>query len=208
MKDILELYAEPYDPKRPMVCFDETSKHLLGGKRASLPAQPGRWERFDYEYQRQGTSNLFVFLEPQRGWRHLGVTRRGTIGDFAHQMRWLAEETYPQAEKIRVVLDNLNIHRAGSLYEAFPPKEAREIVKRLEFHYTLKHGSGLNMAELELSVFGKQCLARRIADGERLEREVAALERERNAAQATISWRFSTENARIKLRHIYPSNLS
>lgn len=208
MEDILELYAEPYDPTRPVVCFDETSKQLLRGKRASSPAQLGRVERFDYEYQRQGTRNLFIFLEPQRGWRHLAVTRQRTMEDFAHQMRWLAEERYPQAEKIRVVLDNLNIHRAGSLYEAFPPKEAREMVKRLEFHHTPKHGSWLNMAELELSVFGKQCLARRIADGERLERAVAALERERNAAQATISWRFSTESARIKLRHIYPSNLS
>ena len=164
MEDVLELYAEPYDPRRPKVNFDETSKQLISETRRPLPAQPGQPERFDYEYEREGTRNLFLFTEPQAGWRHLNITEQRTMVDFAHQMKWLVDVAYPEAEVIRVVLDNLNTHKAASLYEAFAPEEARRIVKKLEFHYTPKHGSWLNMAEIELSVLQRQCLARRIPD--------------------------------------------
>ena len=205
MEDVLDLYAEPYDLKRPVACFDETSKQLVSGKREPIPAKAGRRERFDYEYQRNGTRNLFMICEPLAGWRHVAVTGRRTMEDFAHQMRWLADTAYPEAEKVRVVLDNLNTHRAASLYETFEPKEARRVIQRLEFHYTPKHGSWLNMAEIEFSVFSNQCLNRRIEDEGSLKREIAALETERNQAGATIDWRFSTTDARNKLRHIYPS---
>ena len=205
MEDVLDLYAEPYDPKRPVVCFDETSKQLVSEKRSPIPAKAGRLERFDYEYQRNGTRNLFMTCEPLAGWRHVAVTGRRTMTDFAHQMRWLADAAYPEAEKVRVVLDNLNTHRSASLYEAFEPKEARRVIQRLEFHYTPKHGSWLNMAEIEFSVFSNQCLNRRIEDEASLKREIAALETERNQAAATINWRFSTTDARHKLRRIYPS---
>ena len=204
MEDVLDLYAEPYDSKRPVVCFDETSKQLVAEKRAPIPAKAGRQERFDYEYQRNGTRNLFMTCEPLAGWRHVAVTGRRTMEDFAHQMRWLSD-AYPEAEKVRVVLDNLNTHRPASLYEAFEPKEARRVIQRLEFHYTPKHGSWLNMAEIEFSVFSNQCLNRRIEDEESLKREIAALETERNQAGATINWRFSTNDARNKLRRIYPA---
>jgi len=205
MEDVLDLYREPHDPQRPVVCFDETSRQLVAEKRSPIPAKAGRRERFDYEYQRNGTRNLFMLCEPLAGWRHVEVTERRTMKDFAHQMRWLVDTAYPEAEKIRVVLDNLNTHRPASLYQAFPAEEARRIVKRLEFHYTPKHGSWLNMAEIEFSVFGKQCLNRRIGDAGALKGEIAALETERNQAQATIDWRFSTVDARQKLQHIYPS---
>ena len=221
MEDVLDLYAEPYDPKRPVACFDETSKQLVSEKRSPIPAKAGRRERFDYEYQRNGTRNLFMTCEPLAGWRHVAVTGRRTMTDFAHRMRWLADAAYPEAEKVRVVLDNpvsstgqaLNTHRPASLYEAFEPKEARRVIQRLEFHYTPKRGSWLNpvsstgqaMAEIEFSVFSNQCLNRRIEDEGSLKREIAALETERNQAGATIDWRFSTTDARNKLRHIYPS---
>ena len=152
MEDVLDLYAEPYDPKRPVVCFDETSKQLVAGKRRPIPARAGRPERFDYEYQRNGTRKLFMTCEPLAGWRHVEVTGRRTMEDFAHQMRWLVDAAYPEAERVRVVLDNLNTHRPASLYETFEPGEARRVVQRLEFHYTPKHGSWLNMAEIEFSV--------------------------------------------------------
>ena len=205
MEDVLDLYAEPYDPKRPVVCFDETSKQLVREKRVPIPAKAGRLERFDYEYQRNGTRNLFMLCEPLAGWRHVAVSEHRTMEDFAHQMRWLVDTAYPEAEKIRVVLDNLNTHRPASLYQAFEPEEARRITKRLEFHHTPKHGSWLNMAEIEFSVFGKQCLARRIGDEAALKREISALETERNQATAIINWRFSIVNARDKLQHIYPA---
>ena len=208
-------YAEPYDPKRPVVCFDETSRQLVAEKRSPIPARAGRRERFDYECQRNGTRNLFMTCEPLAGWRHVAVTERRTMEDFAedfaedfgHQMRWLADAAYPEAEKVRVALDNLNTHRPASLYETFEPKEARRVIQRLEFHYTPKHGSWLNMAEIEFSVFSNQCLNRRIEDEESLKREVAALETERNQAGATINWRFSTNDARNKLQRIFPSVL-
>jgi len=205
MEDVLDLYGEPYDPKRPNVCFDETSKQLVAETRSPIRPKRGRRERFDYEYQRNGTRNLFMLCEPLAGWRHVEVTERRTMVDFAHQMRWLVDEAYPEAEKIRVVLDNLNTHRPASLYQAFEPAEARRVLKRLEFHYTPKHGSWLNMAEIEFSVFSKQCLDRRIGDEETLKGKVAALEAQRNQAQATIEWRFSTGDARVKLQHLYPS---
>ena len=195
----------PYDAKRPKVNFDETSKQLIKETRQPLPAQPGQALRYDYEYQREGTRNLFLFIEPQAGWRHVNVTKQRTMIDFAHQMQWLVDVAYPEAEVIRLVMDNLNTHRAASLYEAFEPMEARRIVKKLEFHYTPKHGSWLNMAEIELSVLQRQCLNRRLADEATLGHEVAAWEKERNEKQATIDWRFSVTDARERLKRLYPS---
>ena len=207
MEDVLDLYHEAYDPERPVVCFDETSRQLVEDVRPPIKAKPGRVERYDTEYQRNGTRNLFMFCEPKGGWRHVEVTGRRTAVDFAHQMRWLVDQAYPHARVIRLVLDNLNTHKLGSLYEAFGASEARRIAKRLEFHHTPTHGSWLNMAEIELSVFSRQCLNRRVGDEALLRQEVAALERERNDAGAVIDWRFSTQDARSKLQHIYPSGL-
>jgi hypothetical protein len=205
MEDVLDLYAEPYDPKRPTVNFDETSKQLIGESRQPLPARPGHPARYDYEYKRNGTRNLFLFCEPQAGWRHVEVTGQRTMEDFAHQMKWLVDERYPKADVIRVVLDNLNIHKVASLYETFSPAEAHRLRQKLEFHYTPKHGSWLNMAEIELSVLARQCLHRRIATEATLKRELAAVEAARNAARATIDWQFTTAQARLKLQHLYPS---
>lgn len=206
MEDVLDLYAQPWDTQRPVVCFDETSTQLLGETRPPIPARPGRPRRVDYEYQRQGTRNLFLFCEPLRGWRHVAITQQRTREDFAHQMRWLVDQAYPAIPVVRVVLDNLNTHRPASLYQAFPPAEARRIAQRLEFHYTPKHGSWLNMAEIEFSVFGRGILHRRIPSEDTLEREVQALEQERNTASAAINWHFSTADARIKLHRLYPCN--
>ena len=204
MEDVLDLYAEPYDPHRPVVCFDETSTQLLSDARPSLPAEPGRPRREDYEYRRQGTRNLFLTCEPLAGWRHVAVTERRTREDFAHQMRWLVDEAYPDVPVIRLVLDNLNTHRKGSLYQTFPAAEARRIAQRLEFHYTPKHGSWLNMAEIEFSIFSRGCLGQRLPDEESLCREIQALEQERNQAQACINWRFGIQDARTKLHRLYP----
>ena len=208
MEDVLDLYHEEYDRERPVVCFDESSKQLLGDVRPPIKAKPGRVERYDTEYQRNGTRNLFMFCEPKGGWRHVEVTRRRTAVDFAEQMKWLVDEAYPDAPVIRLVLDNLNTHKPGSLYEAFAPSEARRIAKRLELHHTPNHGSWLNMAEIKFSVFSRQCLNRRVDDETLLRREVAALERERNEADAIIDWRFSTQDARSKLKHVYPIELN
>ena len=205
MEDVLDLYEEPYDPNRPVVSFDETSKQLIANTRPSLPAKPSRAERYDYEYKRNGTRNLFMFFEPLRGWRHVEVTERRTMVDFAHQMKWLVDEAYPDAIVICVVLDNLNTHKIASLYETFEAAEARRIARRLEFHYTPKHGSWLNMAEIEFSVLSRQCLNRRIPDEKTLKREIAALESERNKVHARVNWQFTSRDARIKLRRIYPS---
>ena len=205
MEDVLDLCSEERDPERPVVCFDETSKQLIEDTRAPIKPKAGRLERYDYEYKRKGTRNLFVFCEPKGGWRHVEVTERRTAVDFAHQMKWLVDEAYPDAKTVRVVMDNLNTHKPGSLYEAFEPVEARRIARRLEFHYTPKHGSWLNMAEIELSVFSKQCLRRRIGDEAMLRREVAALECERNEVGAVINCRFTIQDAHTKLQHIYPS---
>ena len=205
MEDVLDLYSEAYDAQRPTVCFDEKSYQLVSEKRLPIPAAPGRAQRYDYEYKREGTRNLFVFLEPQAGWRHIAVTERRTKLDFAEQMRWLVEEHYPAAFRIRVVLDQLNTHKLSVLYEAFKPERARAIARKLEFHYTPKHGSWLNMAEIELSVLARQCLRPRIGSEAALVREVAAYERRRNAAKATVEWRFSAPKARVKLKRLYPS---
>ena len=206
MEDVLDLYAEPYDPRRPVVCFDETSTQLLADTRTPIPAEPGMPRREDYEYRREGTRNLFLFIEPLAGWRHVAVTERRTAGDFAHQMRWLVDEAYPDVPAVRVVLDNLNTHRKASLYQAFPAAEARRIARRLEFHYTPKHGSWLNMAEIEFSVFSRSCLKKRVPDEESLCGEIHVLEQERNRAKARINWHFGIQDARTKLRRLYPCN--
>jgi hypothetical protein len=206
MEDVLRVYAEPYDPKRPKVCFAETSRQLLADIQPSLLGHPGCPGRIDYEYKRAGTRNLFIHCESQAGWRHVAVTERRTQLDFARQMQWLVDERYPEADVVRVGLDNLNTHGPGSLYEAFEPTEARRLVEKLEFHYTPKHGSGLNMAEIELSILQRQCLTRRIADEATLQREVAAWEQQRNQTQDTIDWRFSVTDAREKLKRLYPTH--
>ena len=195
-------------PTTPIILWSASMRHPsswwpIRGRLSG--AKPGRVERYDYEYKRNGTRNLFMSCEPMRGFRHVEVTERRTAVDFAHQMRWLVDEAYPDAKMIRLVLDNLNTHKLGSLYDAFEPSEARRIAKRLEFHYTPKHGSWLNMAEIELSVFSNQCLNRRISDEVILKTAVSALEHERNQSAATIDWRFSTQDARHKLQYIYPS---
>ena len=205
MEDVLDLYAEPPDPQRPTVCFDETPKQLIAETRLPLPARPGQPERYDYEYQRNGTRNLFMFFDPDQAWRHVALTERRTKLDFAQQMRWLVDERYPQAEVIRVVLDNLNTHRPAALYEAFAPAEARRLLRKLEFHYTPKHGSWLNMAELEISVFDRQCWDRRIGAVTTLRRETQALEEQRNAARATVHWQFNCQDARQRMHRLYPS---
>jgi hypothetical protein len=205
MEDVLDLYAEPYDARRPKVNFDESSKQLIEEVRTPLPVKPGAVERFDYEYKRNGTRNLFMICEPQAGWRHVEVSEQRTGIDFARQMKWLVDEKYPEAEVIRIVMDNLNTHKAASLYEAFEPSEARRILKKLEFHFTPKPGSWLNMAEIEMSVLSRQCLDRRIPDEATLKREVKAYEDRRNAAKATINWRFTSGDARLKLHRLYPS---
>lgn len=205
MEEVLDLYATAYDPLRPKVNFDESSKQLIKETRTPLPAQPGQFERYDYEYERNGVRNLFMLVEPQAGWRHVAVTERHTKLDFAQQMKWLVDERYPEAQVIELTLDNLNTHKPASLYEAFEPAEARRILRKINFHYTPKHGSWLNMAEIELSVLQRQCIDRRIPDEETLKREIAAWEQRRNDQKATIDWRFSLDDARTTLKRLYPS---
>ena len=204
MEDVLDLYAEAPDPKRPVVCFDESPTQLIGEVRQPIPPEPGQVERFDHEYRRAGTVNLFVLVDAHRPWRRVTVTPQRTGLEFARCMRELVELDYPQAERVRVVLDNLSTHTPGSLYEAFPAEEAHRLLRRLEFHFTPKHASWLNMAEIEIGVLKGQCLSRRIDDRERLEREIAAWQRDRNAAKAKIKWMFTTEAARTKLGRLYP----
>ena len=204
MEDVLDLYAEPYDPDRPVVCFDETSTQLLAEVREPLPPQPGRPRRQDYEYRRAGTRNIFLTCEPLAGWRHVAITERRTMADFARQMQWLVDTAYPHAPVIRVVLDNLNTHRMASLYETFPAAEARRIVKRLELHHTPKHASWLNMAEIEFSVLARDCLKGCNPDDAALGRAVSTYVARRNAAKAAIDWKFSTQDARSKLHRLYP----
>jgi transposase len=205
MEDVLSVYTRPYDPERPLICLDEVSKQLVGETRCPRPSQPGRPARYDYEYERRGTANLFLVCEPLRGRRHVAVTERRTKLDWAHVIKDLVDVHYPQAERIVLVLDNLHTHTPGSLYETFPPAEARRIAEKLEIHYTPKHGSWLNIAEIELSTLSGQCLDRRIPDREMLEREVAAWESERNALGGAVNWQFTTEDARLKLKQLYPS---
>lgn len=204
MEDVLDQYEQPYDPKRPLVCFDEWLKQLIEETRISKPAQPGQVERYDYEYKRNGVRNLNVAFEPLTGQRHVRITERHTMQDFAHCMKWLVDEVHPEAEVIRVVLDNLKTHKPAALYETFCPAEARRILKKLEFHYTPKHGSWLNMAEIEVSIFDRR-LKDFIPDDETLSIEVNALVDSRNDSKATIDWQFRTRDARIKLKSLYPS---
>jgi transposase len=206
MEDVLDLYEQPYNPRQPVVCFDEKPVQLLAETRVPRPASPGRPRRYDYEYERQGTANLFVAVEPLRGWRQVTVTERRTKLDFAHEMQQLVDVHYPEAERIRVVMDNLNTHKAASLYEAFPPAKALRLLRRLEFHYTPKHGSWLNMAEIEISVLSRQCLNRRIGERHVLGMEVAAWQKRRNEAGIPTKWRFTVNDARCRLPHLYPEH--
>jgi transposase len=204
MEDVLEVYARPPDPKRPQVCIDEGGKQLIGDVRDPLPVRPGSARREDYEYERQGMANLFMVFEPLAGTRQVEVTERKTNQDFARLIRRLVDEWYPEAEKVVLVLDNLSTHGPAALYETFEPAEARRLVEKLEIHYTPKHGSWLNVAEMELSVLARQCLDRRIPDLETLRREVAAWVATRNAAVAKVDWQFTTADARVKLKRLYP----
>jgi hypothetical protein len=205
MEDVLDVYKRPYDSNYPMVCMDETSKQLIGETRTPVPAQPGQPARYDYEYRRNGVMNLFMMFEPLAGRRQVNVTDRRTKTDWAKCIRELVDETYPDAEKIVLVMDNLNTHSPASLYEAFEPPEAKRIADRLEVHYTPKHGSWLNMAEIELGILGRQCLDQRMDQTDTLKREVAAWQTERDAAKVKINWQFTTADARIKLKKLYPS---
>ena len=204
MEDLLAVYTRPYDPRRPLVCLDEMPEQLLADVRPPLPLQPGQPERVDYEYERCGTANLFMVCEPLAGRRYVTVTDRRTAVDWARQIKDLVDGRYPAAERIVLVLDNLNTHTPGSLYEAFPPAEAKRLADKLEIHYTPKHGSWLNMAEIELSVLSRQCLDRRIPNKLVLQAEVAAWQDRRNTAAGTVDWRFTADDARIKLKRLYP----
>jgi len=204
MEDILEVYQRPYDEHRPLVCFDEGTKPLVQDVRAPMPAAPGRPERIDYEYERHGTGNLFMMFEPLAGQREVLVTERRTAVDYAEAIQHLVDVRYPSAETIVLVQDNLNTHKLASLYEAFPPEEARRLIDRLEVHYTPKHGSWLNMAEIELGVVRRQCLDRRIPDFSTLTGEVAAWQHDRNTVQVKVDWQFTTAEARVKLQRLYP----
>jgi transposase len=204
MEDVLDVYARPADPRRPLLCFDETNKQQLIEVVEPLPMAPGQPERFESEFERNGVSNLFMFFAPLLNWRHVKVTDRRTAVDWAQCMKELVDVHFPDAEKIVVVQDNLNTHTPAALYATFAPEEAKRIWDRLELHYTPKHGSWLNMAEIELSVLSRQCLKRRIPDQPTLIQEVAAWEERRNTAQATVHWQFTTADARVKLQRLYP----
>jgi transposase len=208
MEDILDLYARPYDPARPVVCFDECPYQLVEEVRQPLPARPGQPLRYDYEYRRMGTCNLFIAFQPALGWRQVEVTDRRTKQDFAHQMRALVDVHFPDAETIVLVLDNLNTHTLAALYEAFEPAEARRIARKLEFHFTPNHASWLNMVEIELSVLSRQCLGGRIPSTEHLQHQIAPWQVDRNARQATVRWQFSVSDARDKMQSLYPSHPS
>ena len=205
MEDILEVYQRPYDPQRPLVCLDETSKQLIAETRLPIAAKPGQPGRHDYEYRRNGTANLFMMFAPLEGWRHVKVTDRHTAVDYAQVLKELSDTHFPGSAKIVLVQDNLNTHKPASLYEAFPPAEARRLVERFEWHYTPKHGSWLDMAESELSVLSSQCLDRRIPDQRVLKDEVEAWEADRNRKHARADWQFTTADARVKLRRLYPA---
>lgn len=204
MEDVLDQYEQPYDPKRPLVCFDEWLKQLIEETRIGKPAKPGQVERYDYEYKRNGVRNLNVAFEPLSGQRQVRITERHTMQDFAHCMKWLVDEVHPEAEVIRVILDNLKTHKPAALYMTFTPNEALRILKKLEFHYTPKHASWLNMAEIELSVFNRRLKAF-IPDDRSLFMEVNALIDDRNYSNASVDWQFRTDDARIKLKRLYPS---
>ena len=205
MEDVLEVYQRPHDPTLPVVCLDETSKQLIAETRVPIAAKPGRPARHDYEYQRNGTANLFMMFAALEGWRHVKVTDRHAAVDYAEVLKELSDTHFPEAQKIILVQDNLNTHRPASLYEAFPAAEARRLVERFEWHYTPKHGSWLDMAESELSVLSGQCLDRRIPDKQTLSEEVAAWERSRNKNHTKADWQFTTADARVKLKRLYPA---
>jgi hypothetical protein len=204
MEDTLEVYHRPYNEKFPMVCLDETNRQLIAETRKAIPAKPGQNKRIDYEYRRNGVVNLFMMFEPLKARRHVKVMEQRTRKDFAQCIRELVDVHYPDAEKIVLVLDNLNTHSEGSLYEAFEPAEARRLAEKLEIHYTPKHGSWLNMAEIEIGVLSRQCLSKYIENRERMITEVEAWQRQRNDAEATVDWQFTTADARIKLKKLYP----
>lgn len=205
MEEVLDLYAEPYDPTRPVVCLDEKSVQLIAETRHPRPVAPGRPARFDYEYQRQGTRNLFVVFQPLAGWRHVQVTEQRTKLDYARYLRDLVDVHFPETKVLRIVQDNLNTHTPAALYAAFEPAEAKRILNRIEWHYTPKHASWLNMVEIELAILANQCLAQRIPDETTLRREVTAWATTRNEQQATVAWRFTTTKARVKLARLYPN---
>jgi hypothetical protein len=205
MEDILAVYKRSYDATHPLICMDESSKQQIKEVRQSIPAKPGSVEKYDTEYERNGVSHLFMFFDPLAGQRHVAVTDQRTAVDWAHQIKQLVDGLYPQAERITLVMDNLNTHTGASLYKAFPPGEARRILDKLDIHYTPKHGSWLNMAEIELSILSRQCLDRRIPDQEALKQEVSAWQEKRNAMVRPMDWRFTTEEARVKLKKLYPT---
>jgi len=205
MEDVLDLYNEPYDPKRPVICFDETPYQLIEEVRKPLPPEPDQPERYDFEYKQNGSVNLFAYFQPLAGWRHIEVTKQRTKVDFAKQMKDLVDIYCREADVIRLVVDNLNIHNPAALYEVFEPSEARRIIQKLEFHYTPKHASWLNQVEIELSVLSRQCLERRIPEVEILKSEIIVWEKQRNQEQASVNWRFKTKDARNKLERLYPS---
>lgn len=202
---MLELYSYAYDPQEPVVCFDERPVQLVSETRVPLPPEPGKPERYDYEYKREGTCNLFAFFQPLQGWRQIKVTQHRTSEDFALCMQYLVDVLFPEAARIHLVLDNLNTHTPAALYQTFPPQEALRILSKIEFHYTPKHGSWLNMVELEFSVLSRQCLERRIPSVVELQQEIEAWEQQRNQNQATVNWRFSTVDARTKFSRLYPN---
>lgn len=205
MEAVLDVYHWPVDPKRPLICFDEGSKQQVKETRLPLPAKPGSLAKYDYEYERNGTSNLFIFFAPHLAWRHIKVTDTRKMVDFAHCMKELVDSHFPEAEKVIVVMDNLNTHKLASLYHAFPPAEAKRIIDRLEIHYTPKHGSWLNMAEIELSVLQRQCLKARIPDQETLIEKIFVWETHRNQLDVSINWQFTSDDARIRLKSLYPT---
>ena len=205
MEDVLDVYHRPHDEKRPLVCIDEASRQLIGEAVQPIPASPGQPERVDYEYTRNGTANLFMVSQPLIGWRDVHVTERRTAKDFAEVLRWLAEDVHAEAERIVLVCDNLNTHGPACLYEAFPAEKARAIAERLEWHHTPKHGSWLNMAEIELSVLSRQCLGRRVESMEEMDKQVQAWRDERNDREVKVNWQYTTADARVKLRKLYPS---
>lgn len=208
MEDILEVYKRPYDPEKPLVCMDETSKQLTKETRKTIPAEPGIPSRYDYEYERNGVCNLFMVYEPFGGNRYVSVTAHRKRADWALLIKDLLDNQYPSAKKVVLVMDNLNTHTGASLYETFPPQEARRLLERLEIHYTPKHGSWLNIAEIELRVLSGQCLNRRIPDKQKLRMEVNQWQNQRNFHKTKVDWRFSTDNARIKLKRLYPTLLT
>lgn len=208
MEDILDVYKRPFDPDFPLVCMDETTKQLTKETRKPRRTQPGRAARYDYEYRRNGVSNVFMFFEAFKGKRYIKVTERRTKVDWAIQIKDLLDNHYPEAEKVVLVMDNLNTHKGASLYETFPPAEARRLLERLEIHYTPKHGSWLNIAEIELRILSGQCLKRRIPDSPTLKREITEWQKQRNGLNAKVDWQFTNENARIKLKRLYPTLLT